>query len=555
MSDRIGPTNVDFVDRGRAGWSQSTLLVVALVGLSTVVGAALRWHEIDASLWLDEALTHEGASQSIFVAIAHRLYPLYYVLANLALRFDDTETALRFPSFVAGVLTIPAIYVLGSLAGGRYVGLVSALLLSFNVYHIRYSQEARFYALVMLGSVIMTWMLYRALTRGGKRYWAGFVVAAFLSLLSQVSVAPFFASLVAGAGGWIVAHGSKGTKRVVFRKLVVLGLAALAASPGPLIMTFVNGTMINEYLALDRDGGESNADAEDASPVFQLTVPQYARYILDFTPSEPEAMRYGYAILAIAGMVVLCTRQRCFAVLIGSQFILAPIPYLLIHTSHWFASRYFCSLTPLYLILIGVGIVAWAKFCQRTLRRVRRGSVQDEPATPTPKDSMTRGGIVVLALTLLTLAPFQTLAIARYYDRRPTTDWKGLAAFLAQHIQPKDTVVLLTPELRDAQQPIGVFLVPLDYYLLSSLARTYPDHRYAVMGSLRFTGVDSVEDLRALTHGKTSPRVWFIMRNERTLPNGYAGVLHRAGISEETRFGKIMVRCRPESIPEVSAKR
>ncbi|MBI4803968.1 MAG: glycosyltransferase family 39 protein [Desulfovibrio sp.] len=95
--------------------------------------------------------------------------PLYYFFVHAFLEFGKTDTLARLTGVLAGTLTIPAVYCLGRRLLGRSTGLVAALLLAVNVYHIEYSQQIRNYVLFLcLASWAMNffaaWLLER--TRG-----------------------------------------------------------------------------------------------------------------------------------------------------------------------------------------------------------------------------------------------------------------------------------------------------------------------------------------------------------------------------------------------------
>lgn len=104
------------------------------------------------SLWFDESLTcnHTRASWSGFlnsVVAAEQMPPLYFVLMKLWTGLaGDSEFALRLPSLLCGVLTVPLLgWFLWRLEGPE-VGCMGALLLACSPFHIWYSQEARAYA-------------------------------------------------------------------------------------------------------------------------------------------------------------------------------------------------------------------------------------------------------------------------------------------------------------------------------------------------------------------------------------------------------------------------
>ena len=83
--------------------------------------------------------------------------PLYYSVLHGWLRFGDSEAALRIPSMVFGVLTIPLVYALGRTIRDHRLGLVAALLFAISPFQVWYSQEARGYSLVTLGATSAMW--------------------------------------------------------------------------------------------------------------------------------------------------------------------------------------------------------------------------------------------------------------------------------------------------------------------------------------------------------------------------------------------------------------
>lgn len=129
-----------------------TLLILTLI----VLGAtALRFYHLGhLSFWQDEAATW-GFSQWPISDLWGDRYnhepnpPLYYTLQHLWFVFGDSEAAMRSLSAVLGVLSVPLVYGVGAIVGGRAVGLVAAALVATSVVHVEYSQEARTYMLLL----------------------------------------------------------------------------------------------------------------------------------------------------------------------------------------------------------------------------------------------------------------------------------------------------------------------------------------------------------------------------------------------------------------------
>jgi mannosyltransferase len=167
-----------------------------ILGITTIIGAALRLHLLSArSIWIDE-----GASISFATlpwgAFLRTLWSyqgnmaLYYFLLRPWIHLGDSEFAVRSLSVLFGVLTIPAIYFLGTRLFDRATGLTAATLLSVHAFHIHWSQEARGYTLLTLLLVVAAYFLVCALEssehKGYWGYWIAFTVTAALSFYAHI---------------------------------------------------------------------------------------------------------------------------------------------------------------------------------------------------------------------------------------------------------------------------------------------------------------------------------------------------------------------------------
>ncbi len=74
--------------------------------------------------------------------------PLWYLIAWVDSRvLGDGEVALRLPSALAGIATVPVAWLIGSELAGRRAAVLAAALVAVNPLFVWYSQEARAYAL------------------------------------------------------------------------------------------------------------------------------------------------------------------------------------------------------------------------------------------------------------------------------------------------------------------------------------------------------------------------------------------------------------------------
>ena len=90
------------------------------------------------------------------------------------------------PSLLAGVATVPLVYVLGARTVGRAAGLAGAALLALSPFAIFYASEARAYALMTLIVVLSTLALLRALETNERRWWAAFALLQAAAMYSAL---------------------------------------------------------------------------------------------------------------------------------------------------------------------------------------------------------------------------------------------------------------------------------------------------------------------------------------------------------------------------------
>ncbi|MFH1737647.1 MAG: glycosyltransferase family 39 protein [bacterium] len=130
--------------------------------LAVIVSAALavRCIGLDRlSLWTDEIHSVWIAKLSFWDFWANPTLvdhpPLYFVLLKIWLSAGDSECWIRLFSALCGTAAIPALYVLSRRVGGPVFARWAAVFLALSPFHVRYSQEARGYALLFLLSVLL----------------------------------------------------------------------------------------------------------------------------------------------------------------------------------------------------------------------------------------------------------------------------------------------------------------------------------------------------------------------------------------------------------------
>lgn len=176
------------VEKSRLSDRAAALGIAALM----LVGATLRLIVAGQSLFADELSTYWvviehgfGGMLSTINGDAEITPPLYFIASWLTTRLGVTPELLRAPSLVAGIATIPLIYLVGCRTVGRTAALLAATLTTLSPFAIYYSAEARGYALMIAFVVGSTLAMLLAVDRGERRWWVVYAVCICAAMYSQ----------------------------------------------------------------------------------------------------------------------------------------------------------------------------------------------------------------------------------------------------------------------------------------------------------------------------------------------------------------------------------
>lgn len=511
------------------------LWTVLILTAIAVLALALRLVDVQASLWSDEIRTYEGAVLPFFEGVTHKVYPLYFMLAHAALYFGDTEALLRLPSVLAGVAGVLALYGLGKAVHGRVAGLLAALLLAVSPYHIAYSREARFYALLMLGGILLLWALHRALRSGGRVNWGLVAAATAIATLTHLFAVAPVAVLFLGALVWLLAarHGRRQDKT---RRVVAL-IAALLVGLAPfLALSLAKGGLPTNLLDLPQPGqGETAAEAVppevSAAPQAgagssgsggRLTLGEYQRFLRRFVEYQPPYALASMVVLGAVGLAWLGWRRRDVAVMAVALIFVCPLPFFAVGTTHFYASRYFSMALPAILLLVAVGIASIAHGVSGAI--ARRTRILPGPVT----------ALVVFVL-VATLAPSVYAGIRSEYGRRAYDpwmgDWKGAAAYMGTYLRSRDVMIFAIPEERKWE-----VAYPLDFYIRRSMPNAD-----IVLNTLQFFhGVPDDAQFLDVLNQFQARNIWVVSKGERDLSGPLLARLNQVA-AERRDFGIVRV--------------
>lgn len=222
-------TEQEGVRQARHGW-QGLWPAVWTASAVTALAALLRFCGLRREgLWLDEAISVQIAqrgAEDFWKTISGYEANMggYYLALRGWMALGDGEAVVRSLSALAGVLAVPAMFVLGRRLFGTAAGTLAALLLAVNEFHVRYSQEARSYALVVLFALLSWLLLVRALERGGRWNWVGYVGAVVLGAYAHVFVLLLVPAQACGV--WAGGRGRRPWRALVLSWLSVAVLTA-----------------------------------------------------------------------------------------------------------------------------------------------------------------------------------------------------------------------------------------------------------------------------------------------------------------------------------------
>ncbi len=404
-------------ERVAASPAPSTAVTALLLTAITAAAAFLRlWHSAAQSLRIDESFSMRWAAwpltpiyhgkelyaQSLFQATASDVHPPgYLLLLHFWMQAFGTDLALlRLPSEIAGLLAVPALYLLGTSLYGRTVGLFAALLGAFSPLWIWHAQEVRMYPFLLLFCIVSTYGLVQALEQ--RRWWgwpilfAGSVLALYMQ---------YFAIFVLFAHGiFVLLHWRHYTWRQLLTWVTTMALAALVFLPWALFV-------------LHTPSGGSDPSLQKPGLYTPLLILLGFLFGYLTTPLNSQLLAaWPLLVIAALGLSIFAGRIARRSALTWLLFLVPVVlPYIVSLTIRPFiAERYLTVATPALYILLAV---AFARLHGR----------------------LPRLAIAALSVAALVLA----WNIEETSAANPNVeDYRSVVAYMQAHVRPGDAVAL-----------------------------------------------------------------------------------------------------------------
>src|ERR1700730_15838989 len=398
---------------------EQTWLSLLLLSLTVAAGAYFRLHTL--------GVRSLSPAECFSVLVARQPWPqflrtmwwgegnmaFYYTLLRGWLLLGDSDAWLQCLSALIGVITIPAVYVVGSRFLSRNAGLIAAALLAIHSFHIGRSEQVRSYSLLTFLIILSTYSFLALLdSPNNKRLWILYVVFSALAFYAQT-----FTVFVLG-GQWL-ALGPGRIKRLGVLNFLLAGAAiAMLSVPLLAVMVLQNKGQLDWVLRLSFAGFINvlwaivGADilALHSSVGSALLLTLYGVAWIFAVWGLFRAKRSGIEARLATTVWVMVWSFAFPLVVMTAISLLKPILY----------PRYLLMCVPSAVLLAGQGIVT----IERYVARGRRVSF----------------AILLLMMSL-------SLAGTNQFDRMLRTsglDWRGVTKYILSHREADDVVIFYT---------------------------------------------------------------------------------------------------------------
>jgi uncharacterized membrane protein len=409
--------------RLRANW-----LVLVLLG----VGAATAFYRLGAKgLWGDEVWqTWWATDRTLFLAVrAPTDMPLQFVLVRMATLFSNSEFWVRLPSALLAAANVALVFLLGRREFGTRTGVVAALLVAAAPYHVWFAQDARPYAPLSLYSILTLYFFLDLMRHPGRRVWLAFTIATALNIWNHFfGLMAFGVEFVIAVAWMALGHlitvraqperDARGSK--LFYPPVAVGISGLLASLAmlPLLIGPTAATSLQNFVY------------GAVRPQFQLTPAVVAATFAAFGAGYgwPLVLMFALFVVGVAAALYL----RKWFVLIGFAWLVLPLAVLgIVQPRYQLAPKYLLFMQPVYLLLVGFGLLqvcaATGKFARRVLA-FASARKQSQAATLV-------SGFIIGAVMLVMFTP-----TASSYWIEKVNDWSAICAYLHGHVKAGDAV-------------------------------------------------------------------------------------------------------------------
>lgn len=383
--------------------SRSRLAFVLSFAFLLALATALRMLDLGTrSLWLDEAASSMLARtdlRTFVIALFRRQsnMALYYLVLRGWIHFGSSEAVLRLPSVIFGAAAVVVMYKLTQTMSDPRTAWIASFLMTVNVFHLQYSQEARGYSLVVFLALLSCFCFIRLLASATRGMQGAYIVTSVLMVYAHVF------------GVWILL--AQWLAAVILRRdlrnPLTLNASVISALASPLVFILLFVSDRSQLSWMNRGSASSlygaflnfSGDGKAATPLLVL----YAVLLLVSVRSHLSALK---SPLTGAGVAYVFVWIWLLLPPLIAGIISACVPIL--------QSRYLIVCLPAFLFLVADG-----------LAQIRAKTI--------------------FVTALLAISGFSFVGLHSYYQARVdlnhSDNWRDATAYCLSQSRPGDGVL------------------------------------------------------------------------------------------------------------------
>lgn len=413
------------------------VIIKITITLLITLGFALRLYTLGSeSLWYDELLQldiAQGSLTSILPQLPrHTAVPLDYLISHFWIFLGRSDAWVRLPAVMVGTLTLPLMYQLGRALFSQAEGLLLMALLALSPFHIRYSQEVRPYALIVLGIVLAWYAYWRLRVTGRWRYilllQTGVLIFSLSHLFAITMFAPLF--ILAGVDLWFTRQRRNSLRRLW--ALMGTGVVALVC----LLALGYGATLYYSTAEFSKAVAEPEKfTVTAAEKPNRGTGPQVNQNFIQtqlFGPlgaGDSVSSLWLFNGLVGLGFFYLLVQKKYYLSLLLGLWLIVPVVAIvsfLVYRGTFFAPRYIILVLPAYLALLSIGLLALPCWLRCT-----------NPKWVSMGTLLVLGGLVLTQLVA---------ELNQLYFTSKNENWRLVSQFLAQNAHPDEAVITVNAE-------------------------------------------------------------------------------------------------------------
>lgn len=398
---------------------------MTILSMIALLAFSLRLYHLGSeSIWLDEAFSIKMAGNSLAYIMANFSSdphpPLYYIILHFVMWFGNSEFIVRLPSVIAGILTIPVMYLTAKRLFSYREGLISAFLLAISYNHIYYSQEARMYGMFVLFSLASICLFIYAVEEKQKVYWMGFNATALLGIYTHYFgffILPIVVlycllkriTIDSGRVGFNI-RGIGNAKYFGASLLLVIVLVV------PLISAFLSNVQ-------GKAGGEVT---------WGISSPGLIAALLSRFTTFGDTPSIVFIAFFVIGLFVSIKAGKEQPLLLGIWLVFPVAVSYCLASIMPFQPRYLIFIQPAFILIISKGITGTAEYFIPNIE-----SRNFDPAR-TARNRSIFTVVIILLFCMVSYGP-----LADYYSTNQKPDWRDAVSFLEDNMASGDVVVPL----------------------------------------------------------------------------------------------------------------